>query len=81
MPMILKFGLLMELWSSCILYSQVLSCLINSSSVFPLITIASLSSEILSSVCSILLYWPSILFCNSVLFFFLWFPYPGLFPL
>jgi hypothetical protein len=30
-----------------------------------------LSSEILSSACSILLDWPSSLFCISVLFFFL----------
>uniref|UniRef100_A0A8C0ZY54 Phosphatidylethanolamine-binding protein 4 n=1 Tax=Castor canadensis TaxID=51338 RepID=A0A8C0ZY54_CASCN len=44
--MILKFGLLMELVSSCIFFSQVLSCLTNSSSVFPLITISSSSSEI-----------------------------------
>jgi hypothetical protein len=28
MPMILRFGLLMELVSSCIFFSQVLSCLI-----------------------------------------------------
>jgi hypothetical protein len=34
MPMILKFGLLMESVSSCIFFSQVLGCLINSSSVF-----------------------------------------------
>jgi hypothetical protein len=39
-------GLLMELVSSCILLSQVLSCLTNSSSVFPLICISSSSSEI-----------------------------------
>jgi hypothetical protein len=43
--------------------------LTNSSSVFPLIAISSLSSEILSSVCYILLEWPSILFCISVSFF------------
>uniref|UniRef100_A0A8C0XJL7 GPI ethanolamine phosphate transferase 1 n=1 Tax=Castor canadensis TaxID=51338 RepID=A0A8C0XJL7_CASCN len=61
----------MESVSSCIFFSQVLSCLINSSSVFPLITISSSSSEILSSVCSILLDWPSVLFCSSVSFFFL----------
>jgi hypothetical protein len=35
MPMILRFGLLMELVSSCIFFSQDLSCLTNSSSVFP----------------------------------------------
>jgi hypothetical protein len=62
---------LMESVSSCIFFSQVLSCLTNSSLVFPLITISSPSSEILSSVCSILLDWPSTLFCYSVSFFFL----------
>jgi hypothetical protein len=31
MPMILKFGLLMESVSSCVFFSQVLSCLTNSS--------------------------------------------------
>jgi hypothetical protein len=55
MPMILRFGLLMESVSSCIFLSQVLNCLANSCSVFPLIAISSSSSEILSSVCSILL--------------------------
>jgi hypothetical protein len=45
---------LMESVSSCIFFSQVLSCLTNNSSVFPLITISCSSSEILSSVCSIL---------------------------
>jgi hypothetical protein len=39
--------------------SQVLSCLTNSSLVFPLITISSSNSEILSFVYSILLDWPS----------------------
>jgi hypothetical protein len=34
MPMILKFCLLMELVSFCVFFSQVLSCLINSSSAF-----------------------------------------------
>jgi hypothetical protein len=37
MPMILRFGLLMESVSSCIFLFQVLSCLTNSSSLFPLI--------------------------------------------
>jgi hypothetical protein len=49
---------LMELMSSCIFLSQVLSCLANSSSVFSLITISSLSSDILSSAYSSLLAWP-----------------------
>jgi hypothetical protein len=31
MPMILRFGLLVELVSSCIFLSQILSCLTNSS--------------------------------------------------
>jgi hypothetical protein len=61
---------LMELVSSCIFFSQVLSCLTNSSLVFPLITISSSSSEILCSPYCILLDCPSILFCISVLFFF-----------
>jgi hypothetical protein len=39
---------LMESVSSCIFFSQALSCLINNSSVFPLIAISSSSSEILS---------------------------------
>jgi hypothetical protein len=52
---------LMESVSSCIFFSQVLSCLTNNSSVFPLITIISSSSEILSSVCSIL--WNGLPFC------------------
>jgi hypothetical protein len=34
MSMILRFGLLMESVSSCIILSQVSSCLTNSSSVF-----------------------------------------------
>jgi hypothetical protein len=62
---------LMELEISCIFFSQVLGCLTNSSSLFPLIAISSLRSEILSSVCSILLEWPYILFCISVAFYFL----------
>jgi hypothetical protein len=61
---------LLESVSSCIFLSQVLSCLGNSSSVFPLISISSSSSEILSSACSSLLEWPYITFCISVLFFF-----------
>jgi hypothetical protein len=51
---------------SCIFFSQVLSCLTNNSLVFPLITISSTSSEILSSAYSSLLDWPYILFCISV---------------
>jgi hypothetical protein len=74
MPMIIKFGLLLELVNSCIFLSQELSCLINSSSVFPLTTISSSSSEIPSSPCSNLWEWPYILFCISVSFFFLSFP-------
>jgi hypothetical protein len=62
---------LMESVSSCTFFSQVLSCLTNSSSFFSLITISSLSSEILSSAYSSLLHWPFILFYISVSFFFL----------
>jgi hypothetical protein len=40
-----------------------LSCLTKFSSVFPLICILSLSSEILSSTCSSLLEWPSNVCC------------------
>jgi hypothetical protein len=61
---------LMESVNSCIFLSIVLSCLTSSSSVFCLFTISFLSSEILSSACSSLLLWPSILICISVLFFF-----------
>jgi hypothetical protein len=39
---------LMESVSSCIFFSQVLHCLTNISSVFPLITISSLSSAFCS---------------------------------
>jgi hypothetical protein len=53
---------LMELVSSCIFLSQVLSCLSNNSSVFPLISISSSSSESLSSDCSSLLEWPPLCF-------------------
>jgi hypothetical protein len=56
---------LMESVSSCIFFSQVLSCLTNSSLVFPLITISSLNSEILSSVCSI--FWIGLPFCFAFL--------------
>jgi hypothetical protein len=35
MPMSLRFGLLMESVNSCIFLLQILSCLTNSSSVFP----------------------------------------------
>jgi hypothetical protein len=71
MPMILRFGLLMELVSSCIFLSQVMSHLNNSSSVLSLISFLSLSSEILSSIYSSLLEWPSTVFCVSVWFFLL----------
>jgi hypothetical protein len=54
MPMILRFGLLMESWSS-----QLLSCLTKIYSVFSLTSILSSNSEILSSTCSSLLQWPS----------------------
>jgi hypothetical protein len=62
MPMILRFGLSMESLGSCIFLSQLLSYLTKSSSVFSLISISSLSSEILSSTCSSLLEWPSTVF-------------------
>jgi hypothetical protein len=45
-----------------------LNCLTNSSSVFPLISISSSSSEILSSTYSTLLELPFIMFCISVSF-------------
>jgi hypothetical protein len=45
MPMNLRFGLWMELLSSCIFLSQLLSCLTRISSVFYLIYILSLSSD------------------------------------
>jgi hypothetical protein len=57
-PMILRFSLLMESVSSCILLSQLLSYLTKISCVFSLISILSLSSETLSSTCSSLLEWP-----------------------
>jgi hypothetical protein len=41
MPMILKFGLLMELLNSCIFLSQLLCCLTKISFVFSLISILS----------------------------------------
>jgi hypothetical protein len=56
---------LYEVSKSCIFLSQVLSCLTNSSSVFPLISILSLSSEILSSTWSSLLKWSSTVFFFS----------------
>jgi hypothetical protein len=71
MPTILRFDLLMESVSSCIFLSHVLSCLTKSYLVFPWISILSLSSEVLSSTCSSLLEWPSIVFYVSVSFFFL----------
>jgi hypothetical protein len=53
---------LMEMVSSCIFLSQDLSCLTTSSSVFPLISILSSNSEILSSACCSLLEWPPLCF-------------------
>jgi hypothetical protein len=73
MPIILRFGHLMELVNSCIFLSQGLSCLTNSSLVFPLIPFLSSSSEILSSACSILLDWPPTVFLFHS--FFWGFPY------
>jgi hypothetical protein len=73
--MILSFGLFMDSVSSCIFFSQVLSCLTNSSSVFPLITFSSSSSEILFLL--ILVCWIGLPFCFTFLFqsFFWGFPY------
>jgi hypothetical protein len=61
---------LMESVSSCILLLQVLSCLTNSSSVFPLISSLSSSFEILFSTLSSLVEWSSTVFCVSVSYFF-----------
>jgi hypothetical protein len=61
----------MESLSSCTFLSQDLSCLTSSSLAFPLITISSSSSEIMSSAYSSLLDWSSILFYFFVSFFFL----------
>jgi hypothetical protein len=72
---------LMELVSSCIFLSQVLSCLTNSSSLFLLITISSSSYESLSSACSSLLEWPWICFVFLFYSFFWGFPYHGSLPL
>jgi hypothetical protein len=71
---------LMELVRSCIFLSQVFSCLSNSFSVFPLISISSLSSEILSSI---LFCWIGLPLYFIFLFhsFFLGFPYHGSLPL
>jgi hypothetical protein len=69
--MILRFGLFIEVVSSCIFPSHVLSCLTNSALVFPLISILSSSSEIMSSTYCSLLEWPSIVFYISVSFSFL----------
>jgi hypothetical protein len=62
MSMILRFGLLMEFLGSCVFPSELLSCLIKSSSVFSLISVLSLSSKILSSSCSSLLEWLPLFF-------------------
>jgi hypothetical protein len=56
-PMILRFGLLMDLLSSCIFLSQLLNCLSKISFVFSLVLILSLNSEVQSSTCSTLLEW------------------------
>jgi hypothetical protein len=61
-PMILSFVLLMELLSSYIFFSQFLSYLTKISFVFSLISVLSLSSEILSSTCSSLLELPALCF-------------------
>jgi hypothetical protein len=76
MPIILRFHLLMESVSSWIFLSQVFSCLSNSCSDFPLITISFSSSEILSSV---LFCWNGLPFCFAFLFhsFFWGFQYHG----
>jgi hypothetical protein len=49
MPMILRFGLLMESLSYCIFLSQLLNCLTKISFVFFFNYILSLSSKIVSS--------------------------------
>jgi hypothetical protein len=55
MTMVLRVDFLMELLSSCIFLSQFLSLLSKSGFVFSLVSILSLSPEILSSGCSSLL--------------------------
>jgi hypothetical protein len=67
MPMIHRFGLLMELLSSCIFLLQFLS-LLSKSSVFSLISILYLSSEILSSTFPSLLEWLSTVFIDWEIF-------------
>jgi hypothetical protein len=81
MPMILRFCLLMELVSSCIFLSQVLSYLTNSFSYFPLISILPPSSEI--CLLFVLVCWSGLPLCFRFLFhsFFSGFPYHGLLPL
>jgi hypothetical protein len=65
MPMILMFGLLVESVSSCIFFSQVLSCLTNSSLVFPLI----ISSRVLRFCLLLVLFcWIGLPFCFAFLF-------------
>jgi hypothetical protein len=72
---------LMELVSSCIFLSRVLSCLTNSSSVFPLISISSSSSKILCLL--VLVCWSDLQFGFVFLFhsFFWGFPDHGSLPL
>jgi hypothetical protein len=53
--MILRFGLLMDLVTSCLLLSQLLSCFTSISSVFYLISLLCSSSEFLCSSCFSLL--------------------------
>jgi hypothetical protein len=66
-PMILRFGLLMDLLSSCIFLSQLLNCLSKISFVFSLVLILSLNSEVQSSTCSTLLEWTStVFFCLTI---------------
>jgi hypothetical protein len=67
MPMILRFGLLMESLSSCIFLSQLLHCLIKIFFCFFFNFCLTLSSETLYSTYSSLLEWPS----NVFFFFFL----------
>jgi hypothetical protein len=69
MYLICRFGLLMELLSSCIFLSQFLSLLSKNSSVFSLISVMSLSPEITASTCSSLLEWLSTVFFSPCFYF------------
>jgi hypothetical protein len=67
MSMICRFGLLMELLSSCTFHSQFLSLLSKESSVFSLVSILSSSPEVQSSTCFSLLQWLStVVFFNFI---------------